>query len=64
MSRMVLKEMKINRRVQDGVDPSPPPRMKDPNLLRLDMITDDESQSKVSKKCAASSGVIPKIHGP
>ena len=40
------------------------PRVKDPNLLRLDMITGGESRSKMSKRCAASDGVIPKIHGP
>ena len=44
-----------------GVDP---PRVKDPNLLRLDMITGGESPSKVSERCATSDGVIPKIRGP
>ena len=28
------------------------------------MITGSESLSKMSERCAASSGVIPKIHGP
>ena len=60
MSLMVLKEMKINIHVL-GV---PPLRVKDPNLLRLDMITGDESLSKVSERCAESDSVIPKICGP
>ena len=40
------------------------PRVKDPNLLRLDMITCDESSSKMSERCAASYGVNPKICVP
>ena len=66
MSRTVLKEMKINIRVL-GVTRwgrSPTPRVKDPNLLRLDMITGGESPSKVLERCAASGGVTPKICGP
>ena len=38
--------------------------MKDPNLLRLDMITGGESSSKVSKRCTKSGGVILKIRDP
>ena len=44
-----------------GVDS---PRVKDPNLFRLDMIISGESPSKVSERCATSGGVIPKIRGP
>ena len=66
MSRTVLKEMKINIYVL-GVTRwgrSPLPRVKDPNLLRVDMVTGGESPSKMSERCAASDGVIPKIRGP
>ena len=54
MSRTVLEEMKINIRVL-GVARwgRSHPRVKDPNLLRLDMITNGESPSKVSKRCSA-----------
>ena len=65
MSRTVLKEMKINIRVLSAIRwGRSPPRVKDPNLLRLDMIIGDESPSKVSERCTASDGVIPKIFGP
>ena len=46
---------------QVGVDT---PRVKDPNLLRLDMITGGERSSKMSERCEASCGVNPKICGP
>ena len=43
--------MKINIRVLGVVIwGRSPPRVKDPNLLRLDMITDGESQSKMSER--------------
>ena len=42
---------------------SPPPMVKDSNLLRLDMITDGESPSKMSERCAASGVIIPKVCG-
>ena len=40
-----------------------PLRVKDPNLLRLDMITSGESPSKMSERRAASYGVNLKIRG-
>ena len=39
-------------------------RVKNLNLLRLNMITGDESPSKMSERCATFGGVILKIHGP
>ena len=61
-----MKEMKINIRVLDVArwGTSPPPRMKDPNLLRVDMIICGEIPSKMSERCVASCGVNPKIRGP
>ena len=57
--------MKINIRVLGVVRwGRSPPRVKDPNLLRLDMITGGESPSKMSERCAASGDVTPKIRGP
>ena len=41
-----------------------PLRVKDPNLLRLDMITGGESPSKMLERCAVSCCVNPKIRGP
>ena len=40
-----------------------PPRVKYLNLLRLDMITDGESPSKMSERRAASCVVNPNIRG-
>ena len=60
-----MKEMKINVCVL-GVarwGRSPPPMVKDSNLLRLDMITDGESPSKMLERCAASGVIIPKVCG-
>ena len=63
-----MKEMKINIRALGvarwGRSPPPPSRVKDPNLLRLGMITGGESLSKVSERYMASGNVIPKIRGP
>ena len=50
--------MKINIRVLGVVRWGRSPRVKDQNLLRLDMITGGESSSKMSERCAASGGVI------
>ena len=56
--------MKINIRVLGVGRWVRSPRVKDPNLLRLDMITGGESPSKMSERCVASGSVILKIRGP
>ena len=62
-----MKEMKISiYMLVLGVERwgrSPPPRVKDLNLLRLDMIIGGESQSKMSKRSATFYGVNLKIRG-